>query len=327
MLKNQVLYSLEQRKGNIVTGGQLASSLGVSRNAIWKAIRLLRDDGNEIVSVPNKGYILMDTNDTLFEKTIRDDLRTTFIGQKMKLLPVVHSTNQYLKELNTADAKNGYVVVANEQNSGRGRRGRTFLSPKGEGIYLSILLKLDKERQDVRLLTICAAVAVSRAIENKCGIPAEIKWVNDIFCKGKKVCGILTEAILSAELQELSTVIVGIGINTGSVPLEINDIATSIGEITGIRGIRNSLIAEVLNQFETVYLDYIGRGEKSDILKYYESRLFIIGTQVLVTSLEDSYVATVLGIDDMGALVVKDESGNIQNISTGEIKLKWGNDK
>lgn len=322
-----MLYSLEQRKGNIVTGGQLASSLGVSRNAIWKAIRLLRDDGNEIVSVPNKGYILMDTNDTLFEKTIRDDLRTTFIGQKMKLLPVVHSTNQYLKELDTADAENGYVVIANEQNSGRGRRGRTFLSPKGEGIYLSILLKLDKERQDVRLLTICAAVAVSRAIENKCGISAEIKWVNDIFCKGKKVCGILTEAILSAELQELSTVIVGIGINTGSVQLEINDIATSIGEITGIRGIRNSLIAEVLNQFETVYLDYIGRGEKSDILKYYESRLFIIGTQVLVTSLEDSYVATVLGIDDMGALVVKDERGNIQNISTGEIKLKWGNDK
>ncbi|NLX74990.1 MAG: biotin--[acetyl-CoA-carboxylase] ligase [Synergistaceae bacterium] len=327
MLKNRVFYSLEQQKGNIVTGGQLASSLGVSRNAIWKAIRLLQDDGNEIVSIRNKGYILMNTNDTLFEKTIRDDLRTTFIGQKMKLLPVVHSTNQYLKELNTADAKNGYVVVANEQNSGRGRRGRTFLSPKGEGIYLSILLKLDKERQDVRLLTICAAVAVSRAIENKCGISAEIKWVNDIFCKGKKVCGILTEAILSAELQELSTVIVGIGINTGSVPLEINDIATSIGEITGIRGIRNSLIAEVLNQFETVYLDYIGRGEKSDILKYYESRLFIIGTQVLVTSLEDSYVATVLGIDDMGALVVKDERGNIQNISTGEIKLKWGNDK
>ena len=318
---------MEQQKGNIVTGGQLASSLGVSRNAIWKAIRLLQDDGNEIVSIRNKGYILMNTNDTLFEKTIRDDLRTTFIGQKMKLLPVVHSTNQYLKELDTADAENGYVVIANEQNSGRGRRGRTFLSPKGEGIYLSILLKLDKERQDVRLLTICAAVAVSRAIENKCGISAEIKWVNDIFCKGKKVCGILTEAILSAELQELSTVIVGIGINTGSVQLEINDIATSIGEITGIRGIRNSLIAEVLNQFETVYLDYIGRGEKSDILKYYESRLFIIGRQVLVTSLEDSYVATVLGIDDMGALVVKDESGNIQNISTGEIKLKWGNDK
>lgn len=327
LLKNRVFYSLEQQKGNIVTGGQLASSLGVSRNAIWKAIRLLQDDGNEIVSIRNKGYILMNTNDTLFEKTIRDDLRTTFIGQKMKLLPVVHSTNQYLKELDTADAENGYVVIANEQNSGRGRRGRTFLSPKGEGIYLSILLKLDKERQDVRLLTICAAVAVSRAIENKCGISAEIKWVNDIFCKGKKVCGILTEAILSAELQELSTVIVGIGINTGSVQLEINDIATSIGEITGIRGIRNSLIAEVLNQFETVYLDYIGRGEKSDILKYYESRLFIIGTQVLVTSLEDSYVATVLGIDDMGALVVKDERGNIQNISTGEIKLKWGNDK
>jgi len=327
MLKNRVLYILEQQKGNLVTGGQLASSLGVSRTAIWKAIRALQEDGNEIISVPNSGYRLMDTNDTLFEKIIRENLMTNFIGQNIVLLPTVHSTNQYLKEMDTADTPNGYVVIANEQTGGRGRRSRTFLSPKSEGVYLSILLKLDGRQNDIRLLTICTAVAVSKAVEKACGLRADIKWVNDIFCNGKKICGILTEAILSGELQELSTVIVGIGINTGNVPLEISGIATSIQEATGIRGIRNRLIAEVLNQFEAVYLNYMERGRKQDVISYYQSRLFIVDKQVLVAGAKHNYVATVTGIDDTGALIVKDNSGAVQHITTGEIKLNWGNEK
>jgi BirA family biotin operon repressor/biotin-[acetyl-CoA-carboxylase] ligase len=265
----------------------------------------------------------MDTNDTLFEKIIHDGLSTTFIGQKMALLPTVHSTNQYLKESDTDSTDNGFVIIADEQTNGRGRRSRTFISPKREGVYFSILLKLDKVQQDIRLLTICAAVAVSKAIEKSCGIRAEIKWVNDIYCNGKKVCGILTEAILSGELQELSTVIIGIGINTGNVPLELGDIATSIQEATGIRGIRNQLVAEALNQFETVYLDYTERDKVQDIIGYYKSRLFIIGKQILVSDNTNNYIATVLGIDDMGALIVKDDYGDVQNITTGEIKLKW----
>lgn len=318
---------LEQQRGSIVTGGQLASSLEVSRTAIWKAIRSLQDEGNEIVSIPNIGYSLMDTNDTLFGKIIRDNLTTTFIGQSMTVLSSVHSTNQYLKEMDTTDMPGGYVVIADEQTSGRGRRNRTFLSPKSKGVYLSILLKPDGLANDVRLLTICAAVAVSKAIEKVCDIKAEIKWVNDVYCNGKKICGILTEAIISGELQELSTVIVGIGINTGNVPFEITDIATSVQEEAGMRGIRNRLAAEVLNQFETIYLDYVEREEKQRIIKYYESRLFITGIQVLINGINHSYTATVLGIDEMGALIVKDDCGDIQHITSGEIKLEWGNEK
>lgn len=327
MLKNRVLYILEQQKGNIVTGGQLASLLGVSRNAIWKSIHVLRENGNEIVAIPNSGYKLMITNDTLFEKIVQEKLTTTFIGRKIEFFPTIHSTNQYLKEMDNTDIDNGFVVVSDEQTSGRGRRNRKFISCKHEGIYLSILLKLHRVSQDIRLLTICAAVAVSKAIEKICNIKTEIKWVNDIYCDGKKICGILTEAILSAELQELNTVIVGIGINTGNVPLEINNIATSIQEITGIRGIRNQLIAEVLNQFEVIYLDYIEREKKDEIIKYYESRLFIVGRQVLVMGINYNYIATVLGIDKTGALVVKDDIGDIKHITTGEIKLEWGNEK
>jgi len=327
MLKDKVLYILEQHKGNLVTGGQLGSWIGVSRTAVWKAIHALQDDGNEIVSVPNSGYRLMDTNDTLFEKIIRENMTTDFIGQDLTLFPTVNSTNQYLKEMDTTDIPNGYVVIADEQTGGRGRRSRMFLSPRSGGIYLSILLKPDGRQNDLRLITICAAVAVSKAIERVCGIRADIKWVNDIFCNGKKICGILTEAILSGELQELSTVIVGIGINTGNVPLEIGDVATSIQEATGIRGIRNRLIAQVLSQFEAVYLDYTERGKKQDIISYYESRLFIAGKQVLVVSAKNSYAATVIGIDEAGALIVNDGCGDVQHITTGEIKLEWGNEQ
>ena len=326
MLKQEVLYMLEQQRGNIVTGGRLASSLEVSRTAVWKAIRALQEEGNEIASVPNSGYRLMNTNDTLFEKIIHDNLTTKFIGRSMAMLPVVHSTNRYLSEMDTTDTPDGFVVIANEQTSGRGRRSRAFLSPKGEGVYLSILLKLEGQHNDVRLLTICAAVAVSKAIETLCGIKAEIKWVNDIYCNGKKICGILTEAVMSGELQELSTVIVGIGINTGNVPPEIGGIATSIQAETGMRGIRNRLAAEVLNQFEAVYLAYTQNNEKQSILAYYKSRLFITGRQVLVTGANCSYVATVLGLSDTGALLVKDCSGNVLHIATGEIKLEWGNE-
>lgn len=327
LLKDSVHYALEQQKGNIVTGGQLASVLGVSRTAIWKAVRALQEDGNEIVSIPNSGYRLMDTNDTLFEQTIRECMSAKIIGQSMELLHSVHSTNQHLKEKDMAEAGNGFVVIADEQTRGRGRRSRAFLSPKSKGVYLSILLKLGGLWQDIRLLTICAAVAVSKAIETVCGIRADIKWVNDIYCNGKKVCGILTEAVLSGELQEVDTAIVGIGINTGDVPPEIGGIATSIREETGLRGVRNRLIAEVLNQFEAVYLDYSTGEKQREILGYYESRLFIVGRQVFVTGVSQSFAATVLGIDQTGALMVRDACGEIRNISAGEIQLDWGKER
>jgi len=322
LLKNKVLSVLEQKKGTVVTGGQLANMLGVSRNAIWKAIHSLQEDGNRIVSIPNVGYKLSETDDALSEQLIRSKLSTIFIGQNMEILQSVHSTNQYLKELDTANTKNGFTVIADEQLKGRGRRGRTFVSGKGEGVYLSVLLTLNGKQSDIRLLTICAAVAVSKAIERICSINAEIKWVNDVFCNGKKICGILTEAVLSGELQELDTVIVGIGINTGEITPEIKDIATSIKEETGICGIRNDLIAELLNQFEAVYLDYITKGKEREIIDYYESKLFIKGQEVLVSNLDNEYQATVIGIDNSGALIVRDAAGVVEHIVTGEIRLR-----
>lgn len=320
MLKNKVLYYLNQNKGEVVAGGELAKMFGVSRTSIWKTINALKEDGNQIESIPNIGYKLLLTNDTLIEQVIVDNLSTDFVGCSFTILPTINSTNQYLKEQDIDMLPNGFVVIADEQLSGKGRRGRPFISKKGQGIYLSILLKLDKLQQDTRIFTICAAVAVSRAIEKVCNKKADIKWVNDIFIDGKKVCGILTEAVLSAELQECSTIILGLGINTGEIVDELKDIATSINKATGLVGIRNLLIAQVLNEFEKVYADYL-KNKKTEILDYYQSRLFIIGNKVLVNNLNEQYKATVLKIDDNGALVVKTELSEIKNISYGEIQL------
>ena len=321
MLKDEVLHILEKRKGTIVTGGQLAQILGVSRNAIWKSVHVLQDNGHKIVSIPNIGYKLLENDDSLSKQLIYENLSTTFLGRSMTLLSTVHSTNQYLREINLATVDNGYTVVADEQTLGRGRRDRVFLSNKGDGIYFSFLLKLNDIKQDIRLFTICTAVAVSRAIEKICNIKADIKWVNDIYCNGKKICGILTEAMLSVELQELDSIIVGIGINTKTVASEIKNFATSIQEETGICGIRNQLIAEILNQFEMVYFDYTKQNKKQDIIQYYQSRLFIIGNEIAVTEQGNAFLATVMGVDENGGLIVKNASGEMQTITTGEIQL------
>lgn len=322
MLKNEVLYALEQKKGNVVSGGELAEKLGVSRTSIWKAIHTLKTEGNKIITEPNVGYRLLPTNDTLSEKAITDMLTTEFIGHNMSILSSVNSTNQYLKEMDTSSVPDGYVLLADGQKNGRGRYGRTFVSPQGEGIYMSILLKPKNIQHNIRLMTVCAAVAVSKAVENNCGIRADIKWVNDIFLNGKKLCGILTEAVLSGETGEIDTVVVGIGINTGNVPNEIKDIATSVKQETGICGIRNSLIAEVLNQFEIVYSDHMVKSKMQDILSYYESRLFIKGKKVTVNNYNEKYTADVLGIDENAALIVKTPNGDVEYITSGEIQLQ-----
>jgi BirA family biotin operon repressor/biotin-[acetyl-CoA-carboxylase] ligase len=323
MLKDDVLYILERQRGQLVTGGWLAKKLGVSRTAIWKTIHALEEDGNTIRSQRGSGYRLEENSDALSARLITKGLTTEFLGRKLIFLPTVHSTNQYLREFAEAEAVSGTVVIADEQTGGRGRRNRPFLSPKGEGVYLSLLLRLDRAGMDIRPLTLCAAVAVAQAIEAVCGAQAAIKWVNDVYLGGRKVSGILTEAVLSAELQELTTVVVGIGINTGSIPEEISGIATSIREAAGVRGIRNRLAATVLNRFEPLYRAYAERGDKQALMREYEGRLFILNKTVTVTAAEQTYTATVTGIDETGALLVRDEASTARTLVSGEITLDW----
>ena len=321
MLSDKVLDILEQNRGSIVTGGEIARRLGVSRTAVWKTIAALRDDGHEIESVPNSGYRLNQNSDGLNVTVIGSYLTTEKLGRSMELLKSVDSTNSYLKAKDTAALPDGHAVIADEQTGGRGRLGRPFYSPAGSGVYLSCLLKPQISLSETPFLTICAAVAVCRAVRGACGIQADVKWVNDIYYQGRKLCGILTEAGISAEMQSVDYAVVGMGVNTGGIAPEIKEIATSVFEATGVRGIRNRLAAGILNHFELVYLDYANHGKKQEILDEYANRLFIAGKTVKVTERDGSYEAVALGIDDAGRLIVKRADGEAAVLSAGEISL------
>ena len=319
MVHDAVLMTLDKKRGELITGGELSRTLNVSRNTVWKSISKLRADGHNIISHPNKGYSLDVASDGLSKVLIESQLNTMSIGRELLVLKTVDSTNNYLKTLPSKSAKHGMTVVANEQTGGRGRfDGREFSSLHNEGIYLSIILKPQLPIQTLQLLTFCAAVSVAKAIEEVCSLQPEIKWVNDILLRGKKVCGILSEVSLSAELQLVDYAVVGIGINTGDLPLALTDIATSISRESGKTGMRNTLIAATLNHFEEAYL-MLERGEDKQLLKEYEAHLCLIGRQVKVSSCGECLDMTVKGIDQNGALVGVDTHGAEHHISAGEV--------
>lgn len=320
MMQDEVLFLLEQSRGDIVTGGELARKLGVSRTAVWKAIGALRENGSEIESLQGSGYCLSHSSDGLSPKAIDSVLRTDQLGRSLEIRRSVSSTNTYLKEQDTARLPQGHAVLANEQLGGRGRMGRTFHSPAGQGVYLSVLLKPPVPLADTPFLTICAAVAVCRAVEMVYRFAPDIKWVNDLYCQGKKLCGILTEAFISAEMRSVDYAVVGMGVNTGQIAPEVAEIATSTQLVTGLRGLRNQLAAEILNQLEDVYQMFL-RGERSAILDAYTGQMFLAGRQVTVVLPSGSYVAVVRGVDESGGLLVEKTDGSTVVLNSGEVRL------
>ncbi len=323
MLRDDVLSLLEEADGGLVTGGELARRLSVSRVAVWKAVNSLKESGYGIESIEKRGYRLLSTNDILSEPSIRKRLRTRFLGNRIEVLKTVDSTNTYMKSKDLSAIPEGLVVIADGQTGGRGRRSRPFLSSPGEGLYLSLMLKPDLSPADTRFLTICAGLAVCRTLE-ACGVEARVKWVNDVYCGGLKICGILTEGAVSLEQQTMSHVVIGIGINTGAIPEELAAIATSVERLTGKRPDRNALAAELLQHMESLCLDLTARGLKSELLDEYRSRQFIFGrtVDVLTPGTGESFRAVPTDIDDEGALIVRTDAGELLHLCSEEVSLR-----
>lgn len=229
--KERVLRALEAREGAHVSGAQLARELGVTRNSVWKAVNALRREGYHIDATTNRGYALSHEDDLLSASGIR-----CFLPADAPLLPTVRksldSTNAEALRRAVDGAPEGTVIVAEEQTAGRGRRGRSFFSPAGTGIYLSILVRPALAAERAHLLTCSAAVAVAEAIEACAGVDASIKWVNDVYCRGKKVAGILTEGSFDLEGGVLQHAVVGIGVNVrpphAGFPAEIAERAGAV---------------------------------------------------------------------------------------------------
>ena len=306
--------------GETVSGEQLARELGVSRNAVWKFMNQLRRSGYEIDAVTNRGYRLKSAPDMLSEAEIRRWLTAKEIGRDLEIHAKLDSTNNRAKALAAAGAPHGLTVIADTQSGGRGRMGRSFFSPEHSGIYLTCVLRPECPPEKAGLLTSLAAVAAARAVE-KVSPEAEvkIKWVNDLYLGEKKICGILSEAGLGMEAGRLEYAVVGIGINVKKMafPPELRDIATSIGNETGAEPDRNRLIAEILNELETLYGDL----ESGAFLAESRRRSNVIGRSVTVIEGGKTYPARAMDIDSQGRLVIETGTGR-SCLNYGEVSLK-----
>ncbi len=233
-------------------------------------------------------------------------------------LDSVDSTNRYAKEL---DAAENTVIIARQQTAGRGRLGRSFLSLT-DGIYMSVILYPTLFPETITLITTAAAVAVSRAIDEICGVKTDIKWVNDIYLSGKKVCGILCENMLSTSCDTPHKTVLGIGINLsdkmGALPKEIENIAGFVFNGEYNQNLKQNLIIKILDNFFIFYKNL----EKKEFLEEYHKKLFIIGKTVTVSCGEDTFTANVIGLDDNAHLIVQKSDGSQHILGAGEVSLK-----
>lgn len=321
-LKNKVLEYLESNKGSSVSGGKIAENLGVTRSAVWKAIKSLQHNGYCITAVTNKGYCLSEKNDIISAGSIKPYLNDKTKNMDIQVFKTIDSTNTYAKKLAQSGAPAGTAIISEEQTQGRGRMGREFYSPPSTGIYMSVVLRPKMSLEDSLLITTSVAVAVSQAIDKIAYIDTEIKWVNDIYFNGKKLCGILTEASIDFESGGLEYAIVGIGINVSTVqdsfPASLKNIATSIFPHKSPRPVRSILIGEILNNIA----DACDNLTDKTYLDEYRKRSFLIGKNIVVINGDTRTNAVALEIDDKARLVVRYDDGKIQALNSGEVSVR-----
>lgn len=324
---DQVLKLLRDNTGGFVSGQQIADSLYVTRAAVWKAIKVLEKDGYEIEAVTNKGYRLRRTADVIDTSFIEEGLHKAGLPVRVVYKEETGSTNEDAQLL-IKDSDIPVLVIANAQERGRGRRGRDFYSPKGTGLYMSLALNNAAELMKAVKITATAATAVARAIDKvvfNSNDVSLIKWVNDIYIDDRKVCGILSEALLPMEDEDSGHIIVGIGINVyepgDGFP---NDIMKKAGYLIGAgqqvrTGLRSTLAMEVVRQFYY----YMDNPEKS--LEVYREKSNLIGNYVKVNSFapddKTSGYARVLGIDDECRLLIEYENGHKETLTSGEVSV------
>lgn len=320
-VKDSLLNTLAASGSEYISGAALAEKLGVSRNAVWKAVKSLEAEGYAIESVTSKGYRLADSNNRLSEKLITSHLTTKALGRELKVLDEVNSTNIAAKELASAGAPHGTAVAADMQTMGRGRLGRTFVSPAGTGLYLSVILRPEIELEATAMMTTAASVAVAEAVEKLTGSAAQIKWVNDVYLNGKKICGILTEASLGLEMKSLDYAVIGIGVNVRSVrgkfDSELIKTASSIEDETGLIIDRNALCAAILDRLEC-YTDSL---RERSFLEGYRRRELLTGNDITAMVGNQPITGKALGIDDNGNLIVELPDGSVKHLGSGEANL------
>lgn len=315
--KDEVLKLLTaEPKG--LSGEWLARKLGISRAAVWKAVHTLTAQGCCIEAVRNRGYRLVKGVDELNAEVI-----TAACGLPAEIFEILPSTNIIARERASHGAPQGTIVAANTQTSGRGRRGRSFVSG-GLGVYMSVILRPEVSGADAALVTTAAAVAVREAVLEVCGKDCGIKWVNDLYLGDKKVCGILTEAVTEVESGEIRSMVVGIGVNFRGVatdfPPELRNKAGFLMEPGEGEVERNGLIVAIASKL----VERSARLASRDFMDEYRRHNIVLGRRVEYIRGNRTYVATALDVDDNGGLEVLRDDGVHETITAGEVEFKLG---
>ena len=322
-MKTEILKILRSTDG-YVSGQELCDKLGVSRTAVWKVIGSLKEEGYEIDSVSRKGYRLLSSPDVVSESEIASRILDGVFGQRVVSYEITDSTNTRAKQLAEEGAVHGTLVVANMQTAGKGRRGRSWQQEEGSVIAMSLLLRPTFSPDKASMLTLLAAHSVAGAIEAVTGLPAAIKWPNDIVINGKKTVGILTEMSLGVEQAAIDYIVIGIGINVNNTafPEEIRDMATSLYLEKGERVSRSVLIAESMRRLEVDYEAFLKTEDLSAILPDYNAHLISMNKEVRVLDPKGEYTGISRGMDAQGELLVERADGEIIKVYAGEVSVR-----
>lgn len=320
-MKEEILRLLRSADGYI-SGQELCNRFGVSRTAVWKAINQLKEAGYEIEAQQNKGYRLMAAPDLMTEAEIKSLMHTDWVAKEVLYFDTIDSTNTKAQELAEKGYPSGTLVVADKQESGKGRRGRSWVSPSGTGIFMTLMIKPDINPNNASMLTLVAALAVAKAITSVTGEEAMIKWPNDIVVTGKKVCGILTE--MNAQFDYINHIVVGIGINVHneSFPEEISQMASSLMiEAGGKRFHRAQIIAETMSYFEQYYDTFLKTQDLSALVREYDKLLVNRNKSVRVLDPKEPFDGKAMGITPKGELIV-DTWESRKLVSSGEVSVR-----
>lgn len=320
-MKTEVLKILREAD-SYVSGQQLCEQFGVSRTAIWKVICQLKEDGYEIEAVKNRGYRIRETPDVMTAEELHSRLETVWMGRECVYLKSVDSTNNCAKRLAEEGAAAGTLVVAEEQTGGKGRRGRNWTSARGENIMMTLILRPGIRPEHASRLTLLMAMGVAGGIRKVTGLPAGIKWPNDVVVNGRKVCGILTE--LSTEVDYINYVVIGAGINVNQeyFPEEIRNVAGSLYMETGKKVQRAELAAAVLEELEKLYGIFLQTEDLSALYQSYNELCVNRGHEIRVLDPGKEYTGITDGINASGELLVRRADGSVTCVYAGEVSVR-----
>jgi BirA family biotin operon repressor/biotin-[acetyl-CoA-carboxylase] ligase len=314
---DKLLVLLKEGGSTYVSGEKISKDLGITRAAVWKEVQALKALGYGIRAVSHLGYRLCSVPDKLFADEIQYGLRTKKVGKRIFSYEELGSTNSAAARLGEDGFSEGVCVFAEHQKKGRGRLGRVWSSPRGQGILVSVLLRPNLTPSEISRLTLMAALAVIRAIEAVTGLRPGVKWPNDVVHDGKKLCGILTE--MSGETDRVRYVVVGIGLNVNALAKDLPPKSTSLRQILGEKISRVALARRLLEEIENHYFR-LGKGRFEDVSEEWENFSETTGQRVLVKTPGRTIHGRAAGVDTDGALWIRHDSGLRERVLSGDVE-------